>query len=32
MKWLDKLGKWSMLDVYIVAVLIVAVKLGPSRR
>ena len=27
--WLDKLGKWSMLDVYIVAVLIVAVKLGP---
>jgi paraquat-inducible protein A len=28
-KWLDKLGKWSMLDVYIVAVLIVAVKLGP---
>jgi paraquat-inducible protein A len=29
LKWLDKLGKWSMLDVYIVAVLIVAVKLGP---
>jgi paraquat-inducible protein A len=28
-KWLDKIGKWSMLDVYIVAVLIVAVKLGP---
>ena len=28
-KWLDVLGKWSMLDVYIVAVLIVAVKLGP---
>jgi paraquat-inducible protein A len=29
LRWLDKLGKWSMLDVYIVAVLIVAVKLGP---
>ena len=29
LKWLDILGKWSMLDVYIVAVLIVAVKLGP---
>lgn len=29
LKRLDKLGKWSMLDVYIVAVLIVAVKLGP---
>ena len=28
-RWLDRLGKWSMLDVYIVAVLIVAVKLGP---
>ena len=28
-RWLDVLGKWSMLDVYIVAVLIVAVKLGP---
>lgn len=26
---LDKLGKWSMLDVFIVAILIVAVKLGP---
>jgi paraquat-inducible protein A len=26
---LDKLGKWSMLDVYIVAVMIVALKLGP---
>ena len=29
LKWLDILGKWSMLDVYIVAILIVAVKLGP---
>ena len=26
---LDKLGKWSMLDVFIVAVLVVALKLGP---
>lgn len=26
---LEKLGKWSMLDVFIVAVLIVAAKLGP---
>ncbi|MCE9594375.1 MAG: paraquat-inducible protein A [Planctomycetes bacterium] len=26
---LETLGKWSMLDVYIVAVLIVAAKLGP---
>jgi len=28
-RWLDKVGKWSMLDVYIVSVLVVAVKLGP---
>ena len=27
--WLGVLGKWSMLDVFIVAILIVAVKLGP---
>ncbi len=27
--WLEALGKWSMLDVFIVAILIVAVKLGP---
>jgi paraquat-inducible protein A len=26
---LDKLGKWSMLDVFIVAVMVVALKLGP---
>ena len=26
--WLEMLGKWSMLDVFIVAVLIVSVKLG----
>ena len=27
--WLEVLGKWSMLDVFVVAILIVAVKLGP---
>lgn len=27
--WLGVLGKWSMLDVFVVAILIVAVKLGP---
>jgi paraquat-inducible protein A len=27
--WLGLLGKWSMLDVFVVAILIVAVKLGP---
>jgi paraquat-inducible protein A len=27
--WLGILGKWSMLDVFVVAILIVAVKLGP---
>ncbi|MEE9447898.1 MAG: paraquat-inducible protein A, partial [Arenicellales bacterium] len=25
--WIQKLGKWSMLDVFVVAVLVVAVKL-----
>lgn len=29
LKWLTFLGKWSMLDVFVVAILIVAVKLGP---
>ena len=29
LRWLDKLGKWSMLDVFIVAILVVAAKLGP---
>jgi paraquat-inducible protein A len=29
LRWLDKVGRWSMLDVYIVAVLVVALKLGP---
>ena len=27
--WLGVLGKWSMLDVFIVAILIVLIKLGP---
>ncbi|MFA5060041.1 MAG: paraquat-inducible protein A [Candidatus Omnitrophota bacterium] len=27
--WLEQLGKWSMLDVFVVAIMIVAVKLGP---
>ena len=27
--WLGALGKWSMLDVFVVAILIVLVKLGP---
>jgi len=30
--WLGLLGKWSMLDVFIVAILIVLVKLGPMAR
>ena len=29
LEWLGFLGKWSMLDVFVVAILIVAVKLGP---
>lgn len=29
LEWLSILGKWSMLDVFVVAILIVAVKLGP---
>jgi len=29
LRWLGVLGKWSMLDVFIVSILIVAVKLGP---
>ncbi len=29
LEWLGLLGKWSMLDVFVVAILIVAVKLGP---
>lgn len=30
--WLGMLGKWSMLDVFVVAILIVLVKLGPLAR
>jgi paraquat-inducible protein A len=30
--WLGLLGKWSMLDVYVVAILIVLVKLGPLAK
>ena len=30
--WLGLLGKWSMLDVFIVAIMIVLVKLGPLAR
>ena len=30
--WLGLLGKWSMLDVFAVAILIVLVKLGPMAR
>jgi len=30
--WLGVLGKWSMLDVFIVSILIVAVKLGPMAQ
>lgn len=30
--WLGLLGKWSMLDVFVVAILIVLVKLGPVAR
>ncbi len=29
LEWLNFLGKWSMLDVFVVALTIVAVKLGP---
>jgi paraquat-inducible protein A len=30
--WLSFLGKWSMLDVFVVAVLIASVKLGPIAK
>jgi paraquat-inducible protein A len=30
--WLALLGKWSMLDVFVVAILVVAVKLGPMAN
>jgi paraquat-inducible protein A len=32
LEWLTLLGKWSMLDVFVVAILIVAVKLGPMAN
>ncbi|MCG3149532.1 MAG: Paraquat-inducible protein A [Verrucomicrobiae bacterium] len=32
LRWLGILGKWSMLDVFVVAMLIVLVKLGPVVR
>ena len=32
LRWLDMLGKWSMLDVFVVAILIVLVKLGPMAK
>ncbi|MFV2059746.1 MAG: paraquat-inducible protein A [Gammaproteobacteria bacterium] len=27
--WIHQIGKWSMLDVFVIAILIVSVKLGP---
>jgi paraquat-inducible protein A len=30
--WLGILGKWSMLDVFVVAILIVLVKIGPLAK
>ncbi len=30
--WLEVLGRWSMLDVFVVAILIVLVKLGPLTQ
>ena len=30
--WLGVMGKWSMLDVFVVAIVIVLVKLGPLAR
>ncbi|MBL8013573.1 MAG: paraquat-inducible protein A [Candidatus Omnitrophica bacterium] len=32
LKCLAQLGKWSMLDVFVVAVMVVAVKLGPMAQ
>ena len=32
LQWLGLLGKWSMLDVFVVAILIVLVKLGPLAQ
>ena len=30
--WLEVMGKWSMLDVFVVAVMLVAIKLGPMAN
>jgi len=32
LKWLGTLGKWSMLDVFVVAIIIVIVKLDPLAK
>jgi paraquat-inducible protein A len=32
LRWLGVLGKWSMLDVFVVAILIVLVKTGPLAK
>src|SRR6476469_6714199 len=32
LRWLGLLGKWSMLDVFVVAILIVLVKTGPLAK
>ena len=32
LRWLGALGRWSMLDVFVVAILIVLVKLGPLAK
>jgi len=29
LRWMDALGKWSMLDVFVVAIFVTSVKLGP---
>lgn len=29
LRWMEILGKWSMMDVFVVAILIMSVKLGP---
>jgi len=29
LNWIHRIGKWSMLDVFVIAILIVSVKLGP---
>jgi len=29
LNWINQIGKWSMLDVFVIAILVVTVKLGP---